>query len=488
MDNLKTYLESIPFVSILKNSVPRNRKIYLVGGFLRDFFLDRKSKRCDLDFAVDKNAISIARNFANTIKAGFVILDKKRGCARVVKIKDNKIYTFDFADFRSKDIKNDLLKRDFTINTLALKLADINKYAKLENKIIDLAGGLSDLKKKVIKATSAKSFKEDPLRVMRAFSLSAQLDFKIEQRTLSLLRKEKMNLSNVAFERIRDELFKILDMPRCYSIINKLDTLKILELVIPEIKVMKNVSQGPYHHLDVWNHSKESLRKFEEVLDEIKNDASLSSYLNKIFASDRTRGQLLKLGMLLHDIGKPDSMHVEGKKISFHGHERLGISFAKSVSERLKLSNDEKYALRLVILWHLRPGYLSDIKILSPRAKFRFFRDGRDEVVSILLISLADQRATCGPLTKGKDRKHHEKMIRDLIEEFFALKRQKPFKRLIDGGDLIKKLKLKPGTLFGKILKQVEEYQATGKIKTKQEALELAKKIASKSVRERGQK
>lgn len=483
MDTLKTYLEDIPFVSDLKNSIPKKRKIYLVGGFLRDFFLNRKSKRCDLDFAVDKNAISQARSFAKKIKAGFVVLDKEHGCARVVKFKDNKAYTFDFADFRCKDIKKDLLKRDFTINALALDLADLKKFPKLESRIIDPALGLRDLKRKIIKATSNKSFKDDSLRIMRAFSLSAELEFEIDNKTLALIKKEKKSLADSAFERIRDELFKILDTSDSHSIIKKLDSLKILELILPEIKVMQNIEQGPYHHLDVWGHSKEALKKLEQFLAELEKNEDISDYLNQALTASRRRHQLLKLGVLLHDIGKPDAMHVEGEKLTFHGHERLGLMFAKSIAERLKLSNIEEGALRLMILWHLRPGYLSDIKILSPRAKFRFFRDARDEAVSILLISLADQRATRGPLTKHKDRKHHEQMIGDLINEYFRLKKQKPFKRLIDGKDLIKKLKLKPGVMFGKILKEAEEYQATGKIKTKTEALELAKKIVGRGKR-----
>ena len=167
--------------------------------------------------------------------------------------------------------------------------------------------------------------------------------------------------------------------------------------------------------------------------------------------------------------------------MSFHGHEHVGKNISRHVARLLKLSTKERFILENVIRWHLRPGYLSNFKSPSERAIFRFFRDTKDEAIGVLLLSLADQRATRGPLTSAYDQKHHEAIIKRLIKYYYDKKKQKPFVRLINGNDLIRKLKLEPSPLFAKILREVEEKQALGQMKTKNEALKLAKAIAVKA-------
>jgi hypothetical protein len=134
-----------------------------------------------------------------------------------------------------------------------------------------------------------------------------------------------------------------------------------------------------------------------------------------------------------------------------------------------------------MVLWHLRPGYLADNQEITPRAIFRYFRDAGKECVSILLISIADQRATKGPLTSKTSRIHHEKVSLGLIKEYFKRKKEKKPLRLITGDDLIKKFKLAPSPLIGKILQELEELQAIGKIKSKKAALDRAKQIILKA-------
>lgn len=455
-------------------SKKRNAKLYFVGGFLRDVILERKRENSDLDFAVDNDAIGLAREFAKQSKSGFVILDKEHGCARVIY----KNYTLDFTDFRGKDLKEDLLHRDFTINTLALKLPPDKD---LRKSLIDYYGAVDDLNKQTIRVTSADSFKQDHLRILRAFSLSAILKFKIEKKTLSLAKKNREKLSDVASERLRDELFKILDSTQTTKYIKQLDKAGILSYVIPQIELMRSLKQGPYHHLDVWGHSLETLRQFEILLSDLREDKELNSYLETKLAAERKRKQLIKLVCLLHDIGKPRAFEIKQGKTIFHGHEKIGRDIAKAVSEKLKLSTKEKFAIDTMIFWHLRPGYLADNRNITQRAKFRYFRDAADEAVSILLLSVCDQRATRGPLANPKSRIKHEKVVFALIKEYFSRKKEKKFVRLINGDDLIKKLNLEPSPLFKKILQEVEETQAEGKIKTKQQALELAKRIVESS-------
>jgi len=476
-------LSSEPLLKKVSSFVKKkNIKIFLVGGALRDALLDKKDL-FDFDFAVSKDAIRLARNIASEIKGAFVILDKKFGCARVVKKKKDKTYTLDFTDFKGKDINGDLYRRDLTINSLAIDLNQLKKAKDLNSILIDPYEGERDLKSRMIRMVSKESFSEDPLRLIRAFSLSAQLGFRIEENTLRQIRVQKNRLEIVAFERIRDELFKIFSVDNSFVFLKDMDEIGILEKIIPEIKIMRKVKQGPYHHLDVWCHSLETLNQLEILIKERDRDRNLREYLSEIIVADRRRKELIKLGAILHDIGKPLALRKREGKTIFHGHERIGQSLTENICRRLKLSIKEEDVIKKIVYWHLRPGYLSDNRLITPRAKFRYFRDTQDEGVSILLISVADYRATRGPLTKEEERKRHEEVVSDLIKEFFKKKKEKKLPRILTGYDLVEKLKLTPGPIFGKILNKVVELQAIGEIRTKKEALEVAKEMVKRRKR-----
>lgn len=455
----------------------KKKKLYLVGGILRDVLLNRNKKNLDIDFCLEKGAINFGRKLAPKIKSGFVVLDKVHGACRLVKKIKDRTYTLDFTDFRGKTLEEDLLHRDFTINAIALELKRVFNAGDLNDLLIDPYQGKKDLNSKTIRIINKKAFDEDPLRILRAFSFACIFDFKIDEETIGLIKLKKNKLSQVSAERIRDELFKILDSPNTFDYLLKMDKLKILEIIFPEIKLMRNVSQGPYHHLDVWEHTLETIRQLEGLIKELKDNQEIQDYLNEIISPQRSRRALIKLGALLHDAGKPQARRRQNGKIIFHGHERIALEIVKSVCERLRLSNDESDAIKKMVFCHLRPGYLADNERVTSRAIFRYFRDASSEAVSVLLISLADQRSTKGPLTTRASRVRHEKLVFSLIKEYFRRRKEKKPARLINGDDLIQKFKLEPSPLIGKILAEIEELQAVGKIKTRMEAFKIAKKF-----------
>jgi poly(A) polymerase len=479
MDFILKDLKEQPHIRALVPLLKKHRsKAYLVGGYLRNLLLDKKDGNLDLDFAVSRDALELAKLFSKKIRGFYVVLDKKERCARVIHHLEGKTYTLDFAQFRGPTIKADLALRDFTVNSLAVDVEKIATADSLETIMMDNKGGQADLKKHLLRMVSAKSFKDDPLRIIRCFSLAATLNFKIDPPTLTQAKKDKARLTDVAAERVRDEFFKILTVENSGQYLRQMDKLRILEEILPQIVVMRNVEQGPYHHLDVWRHSLESVEQLEKLFKELEENPDIRRYLKQDLVINRSRKALMKLGALLHDIGKPQSKRREKGRTLFHGHERVGRDIADKICEMLKLSTKEKFALEKMIFWHLRPGYLADNELPTPRAVFRYFRDTGEEGISVILISLADQRSTCGPLTSKKDREQHEKVNKDLIAQYFHKQKEKKVKPLINGNDLIKKLKLKPSPVFGKILREIEEAQAVGTVKTKEQALVLAKKIA----------
>jgi tRNA nucleotidyltransferase/poly(A) polymerase len=470
-------LSDYPELITLRELVQKKRiSIYLVGGFLRDIEIGRTGR--DFDFAVAKDAIPLARAFAKKIRGAFVLLDKESGCARVARKKGGVLWTYDFADFRAPTLQADLRKRDFTVNALAVDLRALKPNDDLAGRILPNAKARADLRTRTIRMASKAAFKDDPLRLLRAYSLAAQLGFKIDEATRFAVRAQAKLIREVSPERVREELIKVFDSPRAAPTLAAMYQDGMLFAAVPQIRVMENVEQGGYHHLDVLKHTFESVKQMEKLLLELADDAELKSYLDQQIAGGHSRRAILKFALLLHDIGKPDAKRLEPHgRTTFHGHEHIGRRISRIIAKQLRLSSKERFAIEDIVTMHLRPGYLSNFKKPPERMIFRFFRDAKDEAVSILLLAIADQRSTRGKLTTEYDVRHQEEIAFPLIKEYFRKKKEKPFARLINGHDLIRKLKLKPGPVFAKILLKVEEAQHLGKVKTREEALALARKV-----------
>ena len=467
-------IEKIPYLSKIKKIAKKQDvEVYLVGGVLRDIFLSGKIIKLDFDFAVEKKVEKFVRGFAKEVKGRIVVLDKVLRNIRVVKKKKGQILNYDFSVFRKQPFKEDIKKRDFTVNTLAVK---INSYPAL--KLIDFASGLRDLNRKVVKCVSSHAFKDDALRIMRAYSLKAQYNFKIVRDTERLIVKDKDLLSKISPERISEELFKIFKNPKSYSLIKDMDKSSVLTKIFPQINPMRGIGKAGYHHLDVWDHSVETLRCFESLYRrKVSRSQDIQKYLGVSVAQSRSRLVLIKFACLFHDIGKPKAMVQKKKKTLFHSHEKIGADMLDKICKNLRLSGKETDFIKHLTFMHLRPGYLADTKRPSKRAIFRYFRDAGEDAVGILLLSLADWRATRGPLTDLKKRRSHERIMFYLIDEYFKEKKKPAEKRLVTGNDIMKSLDISPSPLLGKILRIIDENQVLGKVKTKQQALKLARHI-----------
>ncbi len=471
--NLKE-IKKIPYLSKIKKIAKKQDvEVYLVGGVLRDLFLAGGIQKPDFDFAVENNVEKFVQEFANQIKGRIVILDKVLRNIRVVKKKKDEIINYDFSAFRKKPFREDIKKRDFTINTLAV---NINSYPVL--KLIDFESGIKDLKKGIIRCVSEAAFRDDALRIMRAFSLQAKFNLKISRSTAELIKKYKHLLSEISPERISEELFKIFKNGRSYRLIKDMDNSSVFTRLFPQINPMRGIGKTGYHHLDVWGHSVETLKCFESLyIRRVQKNRDIKKYLFEEVAQSRNRLELIKFACLFHDIGKPKAMVRKEKKTLFHAHEKIGADMLDNISKRLRLSGKEAGFIKHLTLLHLRPGYLADTKRPSRRAVYRYFRDAGADAIGILLLSLADWRATRGPLTDLKKRRSHERIMFSLIDEYFKEKKKPPKKKLVTGNDIIKTLNIPPSPLVGKILKNINELQSLGKVKTKHQALKLAGRI-----------
>jgi tRNA nucleotidyltransferase/poly(A) polymerase len=479
---------------VLENLLPLmgEASIWLVGGAIRDKFLNVES--VDYDFVVAENARKIARGFADSLGAFYFDLDSERDTGRVIYIDDrNKRFLFDFARLRGASIQEDLRTRDITINSIAV---DLNN----PHEIIDPTQGLIDIKDGIIRAASTRAFLEDPIRVLRIVRFAIQIEGKIESDTLALLRGSIEKLSSTSVERIRDELFRIFALPHPISAIRLMDHLDIINQVFPELEAMKDVQQSPPHDFDVWRHTLSVVEGLGSLITVIARDhdpegasqlslgefslrlgryrEGLNDCLDIELSQGRSMRQLIYLVALYHDAGKPRAMTIEGDRIKFIGHEREGAQILQAKAKDLRLSNQEVQWACKVVEGHLRPAMLAKGGKATKRSVYRFLRDTTDATPGILLLSLADALGRGNPPVDQEFWGERIQIVRDLLGGYFdsqnATLIQKP---LLRGDEISIELDVAPGPAIGEILEVLREAQAIGEIKTRSEALSLARTI-----------
>ena len=469
---LGSYFKRIPHFSLLRRLCRKSEvKVWLVGGFLRDAVLRKNKEFTDFDFCLEGDAEKFAQSFAALVGSKVITLDDGMGSFRVVVSHAGRNISFDFSRLRARDLPEDLRSRDFSINTLVLPLFERRPA------VYDYCGAVKDIQRGVLRLMGKRVLADDPLRILRGFYFFAAYGFSLSRPVLRLMAAHKRLLSRVSKERISEELYKIFACQDSYKAVKPMADAGVLEVILPELSSTKKVGQGAYHHLDVFDHSLETLRMFERLRERELKSQVCRQYLAARLAGFRTRAQLIKLACLLHDIGKPAAKKRKGKKTIFHMHEKIGAAMAAQISRRLRLSGPEKNMLGRLIFWHLRPGYLADQKKPTRRAVYRFFRDTGFDGVAVIMLSLSDWRATRGPLTDFKKRRTHERVMLGLIKEYFAAQKRRPLPALLNGYVVMEKFNLTPSPLVGKILRRVREEQALGRVRTFEQALCLAKKI-----------
>lgn len=465
-----------------------DREVWLVGGSIRDL-LQGQTSLPDLDLACSFNPIPAAREYARKTGAGFVVLDEERQVVRVVRSWHENDYTFDLSRFRAENIDEDLRARDFTINAIAARLnqlADVQKndakqpcasdiaFLGCELEIYDPLSGCEHLKQGLIIPCSENLFTDDPLRLMRAFRFSALFNASFSPQLHKMIVAQAPLLRDVSGERIRDELFKVLQVANCTRWIRIMHDTGILAVIFPQLAACEGVEQNEWHHLDVFEHSILTLENLEKLLLPQERPewwSNFAKYLDENLSGSRTYRQLLKLGCLLHDLGKPDCKRIDSEsgKVIFHGHEMEGVRIIRKISESLRLSVNESQYLQLLVKNHMRPGVMLQQGITDKRL-FRFFSEAGRDGLSIALLSLADRCSAQGSLSTD-ELDEFEQGILSIMQAFYEQLKKPKQAPFLTGKDLITHFKLRPGPEFKRILSALEEAQFLGEISNRDEAL-----------------
>jgi len=424
-----------------------NIPTFVVGGYIRDLFLGRKSNP-DIDIMVEGDALEYAKKLSKKLNLGKVIEYGQFNTALIpcgeVEIEVAGSRKEEYKEDSRKPIvsyatvEEDMSRRDFTINAMAASLWESDF-----GRLYDPFNGIKDLnnKKLITPLEPDKTFSDDPLRMMRACRFAAQLEFTIAEETLASITKQSYRIEIISKERITEELIKTLkaDIPSIGFY--KLKEVGLLKYVFPEIDIMPGVEiiEGRGHK-DVFIHT----------LQVVDNAAKLTDSLKIRFAA------------LVHDIAKPRTKRFyKNKGWTFHGHEEIGRRMLKKVAKRMKLSNELRDYLMLLTKLHLRPIALAKKNISDSAIRRVMFQAG-DFVDDLMTLCRADITSK-NPKKVQKYMTNFER-VEELMKDVKTRDEMKAFQSPVRGDEIMKIFNLKPGREIGIIKSSIEEAILDGKI------------------------
>ena len=457
---------------------------HLVGGAVRDILLniEHKTNRIigDLDIAIfEKHGPCDLATFLSK-ETGFVRqVFKNEGGHKVERLIGPNSEQIDITQIHT-DLNADLLDRDFTINAMAI---DIGIQP---GELRDPHNFYEDIVYPRIKQCRDDSFHCDPLRVLRAFRFMAELNAPMEADTCACAKAN--NPLSVAPGRLHHEIMKIFAAPHSYIALAEMDRIGLLTKIFPPLEKCKGIKQNHYHKYDVFGHVILTYLNMEKMLRSIQNEKSYQSwwyktlhhpiikdYINVIYPSSTPRYALIKLAVLLHDIGKPSVEAIkEDGEPSFFGHEDEGRNL---VENGLHLLGFPQYEIDFVagcVGNHMQPMNLS-WNGYDTKAVYRYFRKTGIAALAVLLLSNVDRLSSCGDEVQ-KDIEDHEKTITDIFQKY--IDKPKLFvnpKPIVNGLQIMTELCIGPGKTVGILLDAIMEATAVGTIKTEDEAIGFAK-------------
>jgi tRNA nucleotidyltransferase/poly(A) polymerase len=337
--------------------------------------------------------------------------------------------------------------------------------------LIDVVGGLADLTDRHIRMITSHNLVDDPLRLLRVFRFMACLGYAhptVDAPTLACVTANTHLLNTVAMERCHYEFLKLLSYPHAFPALQVMADTGLLEQLIPELTACRQVPPNSHHHLPLWEHTLELVRQTEQLYAEV--DEQTKALLNAPVANFTNGWGLVKLGCLLHDIGKPATWDIiehkdnpEGKH-TFLGHEKVGEDMTDTLLKRWKLSGELTGVIKKLVRWHLYPCQFGQHS--SRKSVLRFFRKLESHTPHVTVLALADRLSTCGPAisaeTLATAKTNHLWLLQRFYEEQAVL--QAP--RLLSGETIMTILRIPPSPAVGQWLKRLEEAQQLGEIST----------------------
>tara|TARA_B100000945_G_scaffold265529_1_gene224987 strand:+ start:13569 stop:15002 length:1434 start_codon:yes stop_codon:yes gene_type:complete len=461
------------FNNLLNYISEKDYNAYLVGGAVRDLVLGDTPN--DFDFVVDKNIDQFTKSIATYLKCKRIKFSNHGLSTYRLVNMDAKIF-IDVTEFESQDdgLINDLSKRDFTINSMAIK---ITKDKDFLNTIIDPFNGISDLKNKILRYTDRNKVLDDPLRLLRLVRLSSKLDLQIDPKTLNYFKKQSYLINEVSKERVRDELIEIFTLKKTYESVLLLKDTNLLTFVFPFIAGTLGVEQLGFHDKDVFNHQVAALYYVEKLIDdEVFGKLDKNSY-----SHDKNIIPYIKLATFFHDIGKPITKKIVDDKITFISHEELGSRMASEYLTGMKFSLKSKNYINNLIRNHLRLGHLISLATEpSDKSLRKLERDCGEFLLELVYLDFADFLST-----SVYNSENYIDHFNKLSKIYFRIKNistdlEQKYANVIDGHQIMEIFGLNEGPEVGRVLNAIENELINSGNMTKAKALKLAENLLKK--------
>jgi poly(A) polymerase len=467
VDKSATRLRDAPVVVAARRALQGVEGVWIVGGAVRDAALGREV--ADLDLAVAGDPGAAARAIGEELGEHVFELSAEYGTWRVVARDRSR--QIDVAALRGEGIESDLAERDFTIGAVAVPIDG--------GRPIDPYAGLTDLAEGRLRAVSERSFLADPLRLLRAPRLAAGLDLEVEPRTVALAKAAAPRAADPAGERQLAELRRLMGGPDPLRGLALLDELGVEGVVLPELKLLRGVEQGPNHHLDVYDHTIAVLEHTLEVEADLgrfagKRAAEVRALLDEPLADEMSRRTALRFGALLHDIAKPATKAEFNGFVGFKGHDEVGAEIIGSICRRLRAGRKLTQHLQGLARHHLRLGFLIAEMPLPARRVHAYLRATEPVTVDVTLLTVADRLSArgVGPIAGPEMVSAHLRLAREMVAAGLDWRRNGPPTPLLRGDEISAELGIGPGPELGAALAELEAAQYAGEIADRAGAIE----------------
>jgi len=465
-------LAAAPLVGLVRRALERGPKVWIAGGAVRDAALDQEVT--DLDLAVAGDPAAAARAVADAGDGHAFELSAEFATWRAVA--PDLSWQVDATALRGETIEADLAARDFTLGAIAVPLEG--------GEPLDPFGGLADLERRLLRVVGEASFAADPLRLLRAARIAADLGLEVDPGTVALARSEAAVAAEAAGERQLAELRRLLGGPDPLRGLALLDELGLTAVVLPEVEALRGVEQGPNHHLDVHGHTLAVLERTLEVESELQRFAGerageARELLDEPLADEMSRGTALRFGALLHDVGKPATRAEREGYVTFIGHDGDGAEIVGGICRRLRASRRLTGHLRALTLHHLRLGFLVHEAPLPARRVHEYLRATEPVAADVTLLTVADRLSArgSGPFATEGAIDAHLRLAREMLAAALDWRRDGPPEPLLRGDELAAELGLEPGPEVGELLEELEAAQYAGEVSSREEALERAHRV-----------
>ncbi|MBQ8168904.1 HD domain-containing protein [bacterium] len=438
-------------------------EVYLVGGAVRDFALDKDTFDRDL-IVCDECAREFSLKLSEKFDATFVPLDEVNKIYRLV-FKD-KINYLDITNPIENSLMADLKRRDLTMNSVAVNLKTLD--------IADPNGGLNDLKNHLIRSVSEQNFIDDPLRLLRVFRFQANLGFNIAPETLSVVEKHLDLISKPAVERKVYEIVKLFSGDYSHIALLKMDECGLLQKLFPIIEELKQVPPNSHHHLDLFNHSVETVKQITKIY--LSENDEIKTHLQRIDFGGLPRIAHLRLAGFLHDIGKFSTWTIEEGRHRFIKHDDVGAKIALNLLKEMHFSNKQIDYITQMIKYHIYPSQVMSAPEITDKILMRYIRRMGLNSIDNVIIAKADRLSARGPEITDEIVDNNISAL-NRLQQFYIdnYKLLEPLPKLLSGNDVMNILKIQPSPLLGEILDALYEAQLNGDIKTAKEAVQFVK-------------